>query len=175
LTVRQHYDYKLSDSQDKILKVIGQNPGIRYRELARQTGYANGVLTYHLNSLEQDSFINKVKHDNITRYYPINIPSEDLKIISHLRVHSERNIILFVLNHDLCTFNEIVEQSGKAPSTISWHLRKLSEDGILSVHHGEYNLYQVKDKKLVNQLLLTYKESLMDKVVNNLVEIVDEL
>jgi DNA-binding transcriptional ArsR family regulator len=79
------------------------------------------------------------------------------------------------LNHDLCTFNEIVEQSGKAPSTISWHLSKLSEDGIISIHHGEYNLYQVKDKKLVNQLLLTYKESLMDKVVNNLVEIADEL
>jgi predicted transcriptional regulator len=44
------------------LKVIRQNPGIRYRELPRQTGFANGVLTYHLNILEQIGSINKFRH-----------------------------------------------------------------------------------------------------------------
>lgn len=171
----QHRHYQFTDIQSSILKVIGQNPGIRYRELARQTGLANGVLTYHLNIMEHIKYINKFRHKNITRYYPLNIPNEDQKIISHLRVHSEKHIILFVLGNDLCTFNEIVEHVGKARSTISWHLRRLLEDGILSVHHGEYNLYRIVDKKLVNQMLHKYKESFADKVVNNLVEIADEL
>ena len=47
----QYHHYQLSDSQNNILKAISQNPGIRYRELARQTGLANGVLTCHLNIL----------------------------------------------------------------------------------------------------------------------------
>jgi predicted transcriptional regulator len=172
---KQHHSYQLSDSQSNILKVISNNPGIRYRELARQTGFANGVLTYHLKILEHAGYTNKFRHNNITRYYPTNIPNQDLKIISNLRVCSEKDIIVFILHHDFCTFNEIVKHLRKAPSTTSWHLRRLCEDGIVSVHHGEYNLYQINDKKLVNQMLHKYKESFTDKVVNNFVDIADEL
>jgi predicted transcriptional regulator len=169
------YHCKLSDSQSNILKAIGQYPGIRYKELARKTGFANGVLTYHLNILEQFGYVNKFRHNNIARYYLLSIPSSDLKIISHLRVYSEKDIILFLLGHDFCTFNEIVEHLRKAPSTVSWHLKRLCEDGILVVHHGEYNLYRINDKKLVDQILHKYKESFTDKIVNNLVDIADEL
>lgn len=172
-----HYQYrcKLNDSQSNILKAISKYPGVRYKELARNTGLANGVLTYHLNILEQFGYLNKFRHNNVTRYYPLNIPNRDLKIISHLRVYSEKNIILFLLGHDFCTFNEIVEYSRKAPSTVSWHLKRLCEGGILVVHHGEYNLYRINDKKLVNQMLHKYKESFTDKVVNNFVDIASEL
>ena len=169
------YRYKLNDSQSNILRAISKYPGIRYKELARKTGLANGVLTYHLNILEQFGYLNKFRHNNATRYYPLNIPNRDLKIISHLRVYSEKDIILFLLGHDFCTFNEIVEYSRKAPSTVSWHLKRLCEGGILVVHHGEYNLYRINDKKLVNHMLHKYKESFTDKVVSNFVDIASEL
>ena len=172
----KHYDrYQLNDSQSDILKVITNNPGIRYKELARQTGFVNGVLTYHLNILERLRRINKFRRTNTTRYYPISIANHDQKVLSHLRVSSEKDIILFILHHDLCTFNEIVEYSRKAQSTISWRLKRLCEDGIISVHYGDYQLYQIHDKKLVIQMLQKYKENLTDKVVNNFVEITDEL
>jgi predicted transcriptional regulator len=169
------YCYKLNNSQSNIMKVVSQYPGIRYKELARRTGLANGVLTYHLNILEQFKNVNKFRHNNITRYYPLSIASSDLRIISHLRVHSEREIILFLLSHDFCTFNEIVEHLKKAPSTVSWRLKRLCEDGTLVVHHGGYNLYRINDKRLVNQVLHKYKESITDKVVNNFLDIASEL
>ena len=169
------YCYELNNSQSNIMKVISQYPGIRYKELTRWTGLANGVLTYHLNILEQFSYVNKFRHNNITRYYPRSIPSSDLKIISHLRVYSEREIILFLLSHDSCTFSEIVEHLKKAPSTVSWRLKRLCEDGTLVVHHGGYNLYRINDKRLVNQMLHKYKESITDKVVNNFIDITSEL
>jgi predicted transcriptional regulator len=168
------YCYELTNSQNNIMKVISRYPGIRYKELARWTGFANGVLTYHLNILEF-RYVNKFRHNNITRYYPRSIPSSDLKIISHLRVYSEREIILFLLSHDFCTFSEIVEHLNKAPSTVSWHLKRLCEDGTLVVHHGGYNLYRINDKRLVNQILHKYKESITDKVVNNFIDIANEL
>lgn len=171
----QYHRYQLSDSQSNILKVINQSPGIRYRELTRRTGFANGVLTYHLNILEQIRCINKFRQSNVTRYYPINIPIQDLKVISHLRVNSEKKIILFMLDHDFSTFNEIVEHLRKAPSTISWHLKRLCQDGIVAVHSGEYNLYRIIDRKLVNQMVHKYRECFTDKVVNNFIDIVDEL
>lgn len=171
----QYHRYQLSDNQNNILKVISQNPGIRYRELARQTGFVNGVLTYHLKILEQIGCINKFNHSNITRYYSINIPSQDLEVLSHLRVPSEKDIILFILDHDLCTFNEIVEYSKRAPSTISWHLKRLFQDGIVTVHSGEYNLYRIAERGLVNLMLEKYKDAFTDKVVNNFIYITDEL
>ena len=172
---RQYHHYQLSESQSSILKALNNRPGIRYKELARQTGMANGVLTYHLNVLDQIGLINKFKQDKITRYYPVDIPKKDLKIISHLRVSSERDIILFMLEHNSCTFNEIVEYLGKAPSTISWHLKRLCSNGIVGVHYGEYNIYRIVDEKSVNEMLHKYNESFTDKVVNNLIEITDEL
>lgn len=172
---RQHHHYQLSDSQSNILNVLSNNPGIRYKELARQTGMANGVLTYHLNILDQIGVINKYKQNKIIRYYPVDIPKKDLKILSHLRVRSEKDIILFLMEHDSCTFNEIVEHLGKAPSTISWHLKRLCSEGIVGVHYGEYNIYRIVEVKSVNEMLHKYNESLTDKVVNNFIEITDEL
>jgi hypothetical protein len=55
------------------------------------------------------------------------------------------------------------------------NLKKLREDEILAVHHGEYNLYRINDKNLVNQMLHRYRESLIDKVISNFVDIADEL
>ena len=101
------------------MKIISQNPGIRYRELLRKTSLTNGVLTYYLKILDKIGQLNKCRHKNITRYYSIDVPTQELDIISHLRVNSEKEIILFILEHDLCTFDEIVEHSRKAPSTIS--------------------------------------------------------
>jgi predicted transcriptional regulator len=152
----QYHRYQLSDSQSNILKVINQSPGIRYRELTRRTGFANGVLTYHLNILEQIRCINKFKQSNVTRYYPIDIPIQDLKVISHLRVHSEKKIILFMLDHDFSTFNEIVEHLRKAPSTISWHLKRLVNGKIISVSHKKLHVYRIRNKERVGEIVAKY-------------------
>lgn len=42
----------LTDLQINLLKRIEQNPGIRYRELARLTGLVNGVLSKFKASFE---------------------------------------------------------------------------------------------------------------------------
>ena len=175
-TIRNnYYYYELNDIQNKLLKCINENPGIRYRELLRSTRLSNGVLTYHLKILEETRRINTIRQKKATRYYSIAIPTEELRIIAHLRIRIERAIIIFILEHDLCTFDEIVEYSKKAPSTISWYLRRLCEDGVISIHYGEYQLYTIVDRKLVNQILYKYKETFTDKLVNNFIDMADNL
>ena len=170
-----NYYYELNDIQNKLLKCINENPGIRYRELLRLTCLSNGVLTYHLKILEEMRRINTIRQKKATRYYSIAIPTEELHIIAHLRIRIERAIIIFILEHDLCTFDEIVDYSKKAPSTISWYLRRLCEDSIISIHYGEYQLYTIIDRKLVNQILYKYNETFTDKLVNNFIDMADNL
>jgi predicted transcriptional regulator len=171
---------ELNDNQSKLVRYINENPGIRYRELLRLMCLANGVLTYHLSILERSHQIkvDRNKKSKITRYYPINIPTKESEILGYARGEVVRQIILFILENDLCTFDEIVQHTKKAPSTISWHLKRLKSAAIISIHygHGEYQqLYKLTNRDVVAETLYKYKESFVDKVVNNYSEMVDEL
>ena len=169
---------EVDDPKHLLLTHIMNAPGIRYRELLRLTGLSNGVLSYHLGALEKSYQIrvDRQLDSKTTRYYSISIPNQDSEILGQLRNSVAREIIKFILEHDLCTFIEIVEHLRKAPSTISWYLKRLKEAGIISVKYGqEYQLYQILNPEVVADVLYKYKESLADKVVNNYTQIVEEL
>jgi predicted transcriptional regulator len=169
---------ELEDPKDVLLRHINNMPGIRYRELLRFTGLSNGALAYHLSRLEKSSQIrvDRQKEKRTTRYYSIDIPTHESDILRQLRNEVSRQIIKLILEHDLCTFNEIVEHLNKASSTTSWHLKRLKDAGIISVKHGgEYQMYQIVSPNLVSDILYKYKESFVDTVVNNYTNIVEEL
>jgi predicted transcriptional regulator len=163
------------DIKDILLTHIEKNPGIRYRELLRLTGLTNGVLTYHLGVLEKFDRVKVYRKSRVTRYYSPNVSTEESDVIACIKPDTARQIIVFMLEHDVCTFNEIVEYTKKAPSTISWNLTRLRDSGLVMTQYGEYTLYKLKKRQAVTETLAKYRESFVDKVVNNYIEIVDEL
>ncbi len=114
ITIRSVNEF--DDPKDMLLTHIDNMPGIRYRELLRMTGLSNGVLAHHLSGLEKSSQIrvDRQKENRTTRYYSINIPTQESDILRQLRNDVSRQIIKLILEHDLCTFNEIVEHLKKA-------------------------------------------------------------
>jgi DNA-binding transcriptional ArsR family regulator len=75
----------------------------------------------------------------------------------------------------LCTFNELVEHSGKASSTVSWYLKRLREAGIISVRNTEYQLYCIENVELVSEVLDKYRESFIDAAITNYSQMIEEL
>jgi predicted transcriptional regulator len=168
---------ELNDIQRRLLYHINENQGIRYRELLRLADLSNGVLTYHLTLLEKSDQI-KVERNiqrRTTRYYTNGISAEETGVIGYTRHGATRQIILFILEHDPCSFNDIVEYTKKAPSTISWHLKRLKEAGIISVQYGQYQLYKVTNKEAVTEVLDKYKQRFIDRIVDNYTEAMEEL
>jgi predicted transcriptional regulator len=168
---------EFNDPKETLMMHINNIPGIRYRELLRLTGLSNGVVAYHLSALEKSSQIrvDRQRENRTTRYYSISIPTQESDILRHLRNNVSRQIIKFILDNDLCTFNEIVEHLGKAASTGSWHLKRLKQEGLISVkYRGEYQLYQIMSPELVSDVISKYKKSFVDRVVNNYTEMVEE-
>ena len=164
------------DTRVLLMKHIEQTPGIRYRELLRLTGLVNGVLSYHLSALERANVIKVNRESRITRYYPVNVSDKESSILKFVRHEPIRQILLFILEHELCTFNEIVDHTGKAPSTVSSHLKRLTGAGIVLVRHGEYHqLYRVAEGDLIVEVLSKYSASFTDKVVDNYTEMLEEL
>ncbi|MGB9169440.1 MAG: winged helix-turn-helix transcriptional regulator [Nitrososphaeraceae archaeon] len=163
--------------QKKIIHFIIKFPGVRYRELMRLTGLSNGVLTYHLNKLDHSG---KVKIDRInnrvTRYYSSDISDEESKILAVLRPKSTRSVLMFISDHDQCSFNEIVDYINKVPSTVSWHLMRLKESDMIRIRRQkDYNIYELSiDKSFLLDTLQKYNNSLNSDIVEDYVEMMEE-
>src|SRR5215216_2447210 len=170
-TTEQEEDIKVL-----LVKHIEQTPGIRYRELLRLTGLVNGVLTHHLAVLEKANVIKVYRESRVTRYSPVGVSDKESAILKFVRHEPTREILLFILENEMCTFSEIVDHTGKAPSTVSSHLKRLRETGIVLIRHGEYHqLYRVVERDLVAEVFSKYTTSFMDKVINNYNEMLEEL
>ena len=144
-----------------VLNSIDKSPGIRYRELLRLSGLTNGALEYILRILEKTDKI-KVERQNgkRPRYYPLGIMASESSILGHIRNRSARQIVLFMLEHKSCTFIDILKHIKKAPSTLSWHLKMLSEAGIISiVRQYRHNAYRIINREIVSYVLNRYRES----------------
>jgi hypothetical protein len=76
-TINNHRE--THSTQDKIVKYVNEIPGIRYRELLRMTGLSNGVLSYHLRSLDNSGkiLVNRV-NNRVTRYSLMMFPPKNL-------------------------------------------------------------------------------------------------
>jgi predicted transcriptional regulator len=170
-TTEQEEDIKVL-----LVKHIEQTPGIRYRELLRLTGLVNGVLTHHLAVLEKANVIKVYRESRVTRYSPVGVSDKESAILKFVRHEPTREILLFILENEMCTFNEIVDHTGKAPSTVSSHLKRLKEAGIVSVRYGEhYQLYCIVEGDLVAEVFSKYTINFVDKVVDNYTEMLEEL
>ena len=82
------------ESKTILLKHINIFPGIRYRELQRASGFANGVLAYHLKILEKSMRIKVIRYRirKSTRYYPLNTTAEESHFCSFLSIFAPISI-----------------------------------------------------------------------------------
>ena len=156
----------------KIYETVQKSPGCHFREIERRSGLATGSARYHLVYLAKRGLINEVKDAGNIRYFPKSIVSGDKKLLGILRQKSMRDILLYILTHENCNHEHIVKAVPLSPSTVSWHVRKLQGQEIIACSkRGRKAFYTVRiDKDEIKNLLITYKESFFDSLVNNIVE-----
>jgi predicted transcriptional regulator len=150
----------ITESTKKTLTHINKHPGIRYRQLLRLSGLANGVLSFHLKKLKRLKIVKakKLGH-NTTRYYPIAVKTTESDILDHLLDSTRRKIIFFLLARSNCRFKEIVYHINRAPSTTSFQLQRLERVGIISVRRVNKNnqFYRLKNKSRIVRIVSKYK------------------
>ena len=147
----------LTDNTNTILlDHINRSPGIRYRELQRETEIAHGRLEYHLKILED---LKKIKVSRYptrksTRYYPLERSNDDSRIIEYTQRTGAREIVQLLLHKDQCYFADIVQFTRRVPSTVSYHLSRLKKGGVItSAENGEYMTYSLKNKDKIMRLM----------------------
>jgi len=165
------------DIKDILLDIIAENPGIWYRELLRLTGSSNGALAHHLGVLEDAGKIKVQRQDHLgkTRYFSVSVLDSETSIISAAKSATARQIMLMMVEREFCTFGEIVDATGKSPSTISWHMKRLAASQVVAIRYGELALYCLKDRDTVMDVLSKYGGSLLETAADNYTDIIDQL
>jgi predicted transcriptional regulator len=158
------------ESRKNIYNVVMANAGSHMREIQRASGMSFGLVSYHLSYLAKYNLIKEARDGNHIRYYPITFDINDERLLALLRQRSVRTILLFILTHEGCSHQEICSEVHLSPSTITWHLNKLIDGGIvISDKKSNGKTYSlVIPKERIIKLLITYRESFLDNLVEGL-------
>ena len=156
------------DRSIEIINIVEKNPGIKFREIMRETGLKNGVVSYHAKKLEESGSVKIDRKSGETRFYPLCITDEESNIITSLRRETQRHILLSLLGGKFLTFNEIVHKVKKSPSTVSTFLGKLVDDNIVEVKIIELKkTYFLKNSDMVHEIIEKYNPILLERAAYN--------
>ena len=161
--------------ESQIVEVIEKNPGIKFREIMRETGMKNGVLSYHARKLEKNGIVKIERSSRQTRFYPLGLSNEESVLIRNLRQETPRQILLSLLETEL-TFNTIVEKVKKSPSTVSIYLNQLLDDNLVESKIIELKkVFHIKDREIVQITINKYHPTLIEKSADRLADIFNSL
>lgn len=159
-------------SRKQIFEYIEVNPGSHFSKLKRELDMETGLLQYHLRKLEEMNVIESETHHGRRRLFVAReLNKKERSILSRLRYQTTREILLYLLEVGPARNSGIAEEVGVAPSTVSWHLSNLLEEGIVeSIQDGRTTLYQVANEEATVQLLIRYQESFVDRAVDRIID-----
>jgi predicted transcriptional regulator len=151
-----------------IYDFIIKNPGIHERELANRLDINLGTLHYHLIYLTKRNLVITKSDRHYTLYYASGkIGAKDKKTLAILRQKAPRKIIIYLLINGSCTHKTLCEHIGLAPSTTSFHLKKLVKKEIIDRREeGRESYYFVLETEYLSDLIISYKKSFGDNTAN---------
>ena len=160
----------LESPKAKILEFIIANPSSHLRKIKNNLGFSMGTIQYHLTMLENEGKIKSTKTKFYKNYYHINESND--KILSILNLNSPRNIVIYLIQHEPSTHQDIAKGVGLSSSTISWHMKRLIELQIVRTEFsGKYTVYNLRDKKNVLSNLNKCKSTVWNSMVNNMTDV----
>jgi DNA-binding MarR family transcriptional regulator len=179
----------------EIYEYISQNSGLHMRDISRKLNVPFTSLKYHLNYLEKKGFIISRDDGKYSRYFiSLEISEKEKRILNCLRKKTTLHIILWFFIAVQCSQKDISRFLEKHPTTISFHLRKMIQTGIIEqvsidkgvIHNdappitinrpqvSSEKIYVLQDPWMIYDLLIKNKENLGDKeVVTGIIEYVE--
>jgi len=162
------------EKRREIYEFVNKNSGCHFRDIERKSRIPLTSLRYHLNYLTKHNLLSAEKFGNNVRYFSKELTSENKQLLGLLRQNSMRKIVLCILKKKDCTFEDIVEFVNLSPSTISFYLIKLEDQKIINKMINKKISYSLAiDEKEIMNLLIIYKESFVDTLVDNVIEMWD--
>lgn len=156
-----------NERRRKIYAAIEANPSIHLRELQRVLNIPLATLEYHLSYMTRKKIVHRETVGHHKGYYTKPLNPEDKKVLSALRQKRMREIVLIILANKKVKYQFLLDYFKLPPSTLSFYLKYLVDNNILARDKiGYENLYTVQDEDKVAKVLISYKSSFLDTLVD---------
>ncbi len=162
------------DRSQKLQELIGDNPGIQFREIMRSSGLKNGVLSHYLKKLEDGGLVKVMRGPRQVRFYSPNITEEESIIIKALRKETPRDLLLALIKDDGLEFTELVREVKKSPSTVSLYLSQIVADELVEIKIVDLKKrYHIKVREIMDKLVEENRPGSLDKPTSGFEDIIN--
>lgn len=161
------------ETRKKVYDFVVQAPGTHLREIERLTNLPLGVVRYHLDRLQREGLIFSEEDRYYKRFFPKDrVPNVPTDTFVALRQEALRRIVLHLLNNPGSTHTQLKEALGYPPSTLSTYLSLLLKKGVVRRERsGKENLYFIIDEEAVVKVLMVYRPTFLDKLVDHAISL----
>lgn len=155
-----------------IYQLIEDKPGLHVRAIQQTLELPYGTTTYHLNYLEKAELVTPKMDGGFKRYYASHkVSRRDKEILTLLRQEVPRRICTHLLLEPGMTHAELLEEFDLSASTLSYHVKKLVDAAVVRKDkEGRHSHYFVEDVDDVARLLIAYRPTFVDDVVDRFVD-----
>lgn len=167
----------MSETRERIRRVVEDEPGIHFRGVARSLDVAPGQVQYHVRQLRRSDAVVAEDHRGRTHYYPPSLDPWERQALAVLRRETARDVVAYLLEHGESDPETVTGAVGIARSTLEWHLETLVEAGLVEKQRNEGNrvtLAPVQPEQTA-ELLATVAPSLAGRLVDRFERLVDGL
>ena len=127
-----------------------------------------GTLEYHLYQMEKEGLLVTRENGRFKAYFTQeDLDRRDRDYLYYLRQDMPRRIALEVADEAGISFQRLAERLPISPSTLSFHLKKLLNAGILvETPMGREKTYGCPEPERVRRLIVSYRKTFVDDVVD---------
>lgn len=145
------------EARRQVLETVLTYPALRLAEIARQTGLAPNLVDYHLDALLDAELVVEATFEGHRRFYPLPIPGApsvaDAEWVAVLRDPVRLRVAMHAVEESPVTHTALAQEVGVSKSTLSHHLGRLVEVGLLTREEGGY---QPTDRRRLLRLLVAH-------------------
>lgn len=120
----------LIGARSEIYNIVKDNPGIRFRELARLSNKENGEIQYHIRILIKHNFIKEVKIKGARHFY-VSKKYSDNEVKLFILQNSGSIHVFESVKRGNRSYKEISNDLKITPQAVSYHIRRLINNNII--------------------------------------------
>jgi len=161
------------ETRKRVYDLVVSSPGVHLREIERLTSLPLGVVRYHLERLQREDLIFAEEDRYFKRFFPKGrIPNVSTGTFVALRQEALRKIVLLLLNSPGSNHASLMTSLGFPASTLSTYLSILLRKNVIKREKkGKENLYFIVDEESVMKVLMVYRPSFLDKLVDHAISL----
>lgn len=164
---------ELETNKSRIVLLVSILPGLHLRALQRLSGLSFNSTRYHVLALTKSGKIVRSEQGGYSRLYPAGMSENDKTLYSILRTTTDRKILQTISKSNCITSGDLCGATGLAKSTISEHIAKLIQRGVVRPVQTTSNRvgYQLVDPQRMGRLISEENDTRLRKATDRFIDL----